>query len=264
MSLEKIYYEHEAFWKGEARHDSFTMQRINTTIQMIPGNVKSVVDVGCGNGVFLNKLNQLKPELELLGVDRSLAALKYVRVEKLEASIDELPFGDQSFDCVTCLEVLEHLPIQSFMKGLQNITSIAGKYVIISVPYEEKLENYFTKCPSCKSAFNYNLHFRSFDKNNLENLLIPFGFRCLQTHATGSLEHLLFQNIIDKYLFPENYRHWNSPICPLCGFTGSQNKETKYPALNRVKYAIFNRLVKVWPKHKKNYWIIALYERMID
>ena len=45
-----------------------------------------------------------------------------------------LPFPDDSFPLVTCLEVLEHLPDST--AGLQELARVSSEYVLLSVPHE--------------------------------------------------------------------------------------------------------------------------------
>src|SRR4030095_10335142 len=110
-SFEQEYYEAERFWEGAAIQDENNLDRIAKTISMIPADAGSLADIGCGNGVFVNRLAKEKPSMTIVGVDRSEAALKYVQTEKMHGDIGAIPFDDNSFDCITCLEVIEHLPV---------------------------------------------------------------------------------------------------------------------------------------------------------
>ena len=71
------------------------------------------IDVGCGAGLTLSRL-EARPEIaEALGVDPSPEALGYARRRGhrvVEASALALPFEDESFDVATCLDVIQHLP----------------------------------------------------------------------------------------------------------------------------------------------------------
>src|SRR5882762_8600681 len=116
--FEKEYYESESFWEGEMVQDAANQERIRFTSDFIPRDVKSLADIGCGNGVFVNQLKVTKPALELMAIDRSLAALKYVKTEKKQGDISDIPLRDRSVDCATCLEVIEHLPVAVYENAL--------------------------------------------------------------------------------------------------------------------------------------------------
>ncbi|MCY3742108.1 MAG: methyltransferase domain-containing protein [Candidatus Poribacteria bacterium] len=83
---------------------------------------KRVLDVGCGPGNLLVALSSDAPEL-LIGVDVDETFLVFGRSQiqnsidpssvvptLLRASLPTLPFADQTFDLVTCLLVMPHVP----------------------------------------------------------------------------------------------------------------------------------------------------------
>ncbi|MFM6924527.1 MAG: methyltransferase domain-containing protein, partial [Ferruginibacter sp.] len=119
--FEKQYYEADSFWSEGQLMDERNFNRIKTTAALIPPEVNSLLDVGCGNGVFLNWLQEQQTKIELTGTDRSAAALNYVKTKKVQSDIVELPFADESFDCVSCLEVIEHLPVSVYEKALKEL-----------------------------------------------------------------------------------------------------------------------------------------------
>src|ERR1051325_3805108 len=90
--FEKEYYESSAFWENEVLQDADNIHRFDTTTSLIPTEVKRIVDVGCGNGVFANRLKRKNPELEIYAVDRSEKALEYVETNKIQSDITSLPF----------------------------------------------------------------------------------------------------------------------------------------------------------------------------
>jgi ubiquinone/menaquinone biosynthesis C-methylase UbiE len=45
-----------------------------------------------------------------------------------------IPFVDESFEMVTCFEMLEHLPYTSFLRVLKEINRVAKSNVILSLP----------------------------------------------------------------------------------------------------------------------------------
>ena len=267
-SFEKEYYESDQFWRGEMLQDSANKERIKTTASMIPAGTKSLADIGCGNGIFINYLRETREDLDLMGVDRSAMALKYVRAKKTVADIVELPFADREFDCVTCLEVIEHLPIPSYSKALSELARISGKNIIISVPFAEKLEDSYTKCPSCKTIFNKEIHLRSFKETDMQELLTDHGFKCSMTRKLNPMSTFLGHSMYRKLFYPEQFSQWDSPICPLCGYKSKDNASNPEPAAangsgQRKLVSYLSALPKLlWPKKVHYYWILASYSRL--
>jgi len=267
--FEKEYYEADQFWSGNMVQDDANKKRIELTAAFVKDDVKSLLDVGCGNGVFLNYINNLNRQVRLVGLERSETALSYVKTEKIQANIEQIPIPDQSFDCVTCLEVIEHLPVNIYEKALNELARVSNKYIIISVPYKEVLEEGFTQCPGCKSIFNLDLHLRSYDELKLRELLLSREFKCIDTITTGTSTHLRGQRTFRKIFYPELGLTWRSPICPICGFSEKYTIENKLfvkdhsvTKKRRKLISYFTFLPKLfWPTKKKDYWIIALYQR---
>lgn len=270
--FEQLYYEADTFWAGEMVKDAANQKRIQLTANYVKQDVNNLIDIGCGNGVFLQHLKAANPNLKLFGVDRSETALKYVTVNKINASIDDVPVDDKSFDCVTCLEVLEHLPVDIYEKSLDELARISKKYLIISVPYKEVLEDSYTRCPNCKTIFNYEMHLRSYDETILRDLFAQRGFKCVDTVTTGTGVHYKGHRRFIRIFYPEYFHAWRSPICPLCGYSESAPKEVKSNVAShrsshskRKLISYFTFLPKLfWPKEKKDYWIIALFVRNDD
>jgi SAM-dependent methyltransferase len=100
---------------------------------------QSFLDAGCGEGFVAELLLRQMPGLELTGFDFNPDAVEIAKTKNpsatfITASIFDLPFDDSSYDVVGCFEVLEHLPDPG--AALKELTRVAGKAVIMSVPHE--------------------------------------------------------------------------------------------------------------------------------
>lgn len=271
--FEKKYYEADSLWSGEMLHDVANQTRIAETGKMIPAKVSSLADIGCGNGIFENYLLETRPGLRIMGVDRSEAALKYVVTEKKVGDILDIPLPDRSFDCVTCLEVLEHIPVNTYAKALAELSRVSGEYILISVPYNEDLMANSTTCPGCRATFNYDLHFRSYSDEAIEGLFQPYGFELVGKKTLIQSKMLMGVDTIKSMLGikPIHKTVFYSPICPICGlenesFMPSQHSENKQqsggakaPGLKKI---LTNGIRMFWPKKNfPGYWVVALYKR---
>ena len=77
----------------------------------------SLLDVGCNTGSLLEGLQRLRPDMQLAGIDINHSAIAIAKSKLPGADIHqgfgyELPFAEARFDCVTCIEVIEHVPAQ--------------------------------------------------------------------------------------------------------------------------------------------------------
>jgi 2-polyprenyl-3-methyl-5-hydroxy-6-metoxy-1,4-benzoquinol methylase len=87
-----------------------------------------VLDVGCGEGVLVE---EYASRLAIEGVDANYASDR-VR----QGSLLALPFPDGAFDCVVCLDVLEHLRHEDQARALGEIRRVLkpGGQLLLSLP----------------------------------------------------------------------------------------------------------------------------------
>ncbi len=94
-------------------------------------------DIGCGEGQFIDYVRG-KCKF-MLACDLSSSYLKTVRKNKFEsllvnADVELLPFKSDSFDVVSCMETLEHVP--DYVSALDELLRTSRKYVLITIPTE--------------------------------------------------------------------------------------------------------------------------------
>ncbi|HUA03090.1 MAG TPA: class I SAM-dependent methyltransferase [Solirubrobacteraceae bacterium] len=105
---------------------------------------ESVLDVGCGEGVLTYRWAQRLGEKPVLGIDLedpkleaewSLRPRPNLEFRALSAGeLQDLPFGDSSFDLAAAIEVLEHVPDPE--RTVAEMARIAGRHLLVSVPRE--------------------------------------------------------------------------------------------------------------------------------
>lgn len=104
----------------------------------------SLLDVGSGRGVFLFPLLREFSYMDITSIDildKRVQLIKDIStggINNLKALKEDLctfNIEDNSFDVVTLLEVLEHIP--NVGQAIKNACRIASKYIILTVPSKE-------------------------------------------------------------------------------------------------------------------------------
>ncbi|MBI2589457.1 methyltransferase domain-containing protein [Candidatus Berkelbacteria bacterium] len=102
---------------------------------LAPISGQTVLDAGCAKGKFVARLEA--EGAKAIGIDLSPALLaaaraRGLRARFLEGSVTALPFEDESFDAVICIEVLEHVPeLERALKELGRVLRPGGSLVVI-------------------------------------------------------------------------------------------------------------------------------------
>ncbi len=73
-----------------------------------------ILDAGCGTGGTLSWLERYTDARNIFGIDFSRFALKFCQARRshhlAQGSVTDLPFPNEFFDLVVCMDVLQHLP----------------------------------------------------------------------------------------------------------------------------------------------------------
>src|SRR3989339_165774 len=130
---------HQGFYKLNAFHTYFHTYFIYSAICKLIKHldIKSVVEVGGGEGFFVNKIKLMFPDITVLNVEVSINALKNGKEifninDAILGDILSLPFRSKSFDLVICSEVLEH--IEDYKKAIIELRRVASKALLITTP----------------------------------------------------------------------------------------------------------------------------------
>lgn len=164
-------------------------------LKLKPGAV--VLDAGCGSGRHLRALARL-PGLKIYGVDRNSSDIRDAQKALQEmtdalspdsfvmcADITGLPFDGETFDCVICSEVLEHIPEHgAALKELVRVLKPKGT-LVVSVP------RYFSERICWLISPQYSSdeggHIRIYKKKKLQKMLNAHDLHCWKINYKHAL-----------------------------------------------------------------------------
>jgi ubiquinone/menaquinone biosynthesis C-methylase UbiE len=252
-------FEQSLEYMGSQRHKKavteWELGRIKEIIGMIPTQVRTVLDVGCGDGRILGELSQ---RYDAVGADYAAYSVREAGPRAIRASSAALPFPDRSFDLVLCSEVLEHLPKDILVSTLSEIERVAKAYVLISVPYREKLRLLFLCCPVCHHEFHIWGHLRSYTKSDMKKLFANFTIQQWKSYGRRAGYHSLFVAYINQKLGGRWEDADPTTMCPGCG-------NTNFPRAPRNAITIvcgaFNWFTSRFIRLPDNFWAISLFCR---
>ncbi len=101
----------------------------NQIDEIVKPRPQRVLEIGIGDGVVANYIKKnTNIDYKSFDIDEELKP-DYV------GSIENIKLEDNSFDLVCAFEVLEHLPFEKLEKVLNELSRVAKKNVIISLPH---------------------------------------------------------------------------------------------------------------------------------
>lgn len=118
------------------------LPRVKRVLGFLKGiSFENLLDVGSGRGVFLFPFLEEFPWINVTSIDILPKRVKFLenihlggmdQLHALEANLCNQPFPENSFDVITLLEVLEHIP--DVENAIQAAVKMARKYIVVSVP----------------------------------------------------------------------------------------------------------------------------------
>ena len=192
LKVENIYLDQAKYQKANVL-TAFVIKRFFKSLaKIIHGrHYKSVLDVGCGEGVpLLNILSEFQSSNSINGVDCDEIKLLMIKNNIpqgnfVKGNIYNLPYKNQTFDLILCLEVLEHLPFPQ--KALEEIKRVSSRDILFSVPDEplwtflnlvclKYIRNFFNTPGHCQkwSSGNFQKLLKRYFKIKLVKKIIPW------------------------------------------------------------------------------------------
>ena len=166
-----------------------TLARTRRTLGFLHSiSFETMLDIGSGRGVFLIPFMKEFPWVQVTSLDllekrviflNELADGGFCQLRAEQKDICSQPFPEHSFDIVTMLEVLEHIP--AVEKAVVAAVRMARQYVVVTVPSKPD---------------NNPEHIHLLTKDKLTQMFNQAG--CSRLHFDGVEGHLFMVAAIDK------------------------------------------------------------------
>jgi len=149
---------------------SISLKRKLKLINSVASDGKSLLDVGCGTGDFLQFA--LKNSWEVVGIEPNEKARSYANQKTNNSVFDSdylLNLNAQSFDVITLWHVLEHLPdLNEYLTVLENLLKQNGTLIIAVPNYKSFDANHYKEF---WAAYDVPRHLWHFSKTSISKLV---------------------------------------------------------------------------------------------
>jgi SAM-dependent methyltransferase len=140
--------------------------RTSDLLRLLPRERRSILDVGARDGHFSRLLAEYFAEVTALDLQKP--TFQVPGVTTVAGDVTALQFADDSFDCVFCAEVLEHIP--EVQRACKEIIRVVRHEIIIGVPFKQDIRVGRTTCSSCGRPNPPWGHVNSFDEGRILKL----------------------------------------------------------------------------------------------
>jgi len=190
-------------------------------ISLFKERKKLILDVGCGQGANIERLNK---KGEVMGIDISknsidIAKKNFPDNKFYVMSAENLGFKDKYFDEIHCYDVLEHVDeIHDTLSEISRVIKKTGR-LIIEVPYQPS-EKFLARLNP--NYFEQSHHRRVFEKERIVSLLNRYTFEVEK--ISGKKFH---DNLYLGYAFFKDYK-----VVSQLGELDTPGKKDEYDKIN--------------------------------
>lgn len=173
----------------------------------------SVLDAGCGTGLLAKKLETYG---RVTAIDYSLEAIKFAKkrgVNVKKRTVTDTLFADNSFDLITCIDVIYHESIKNDLLALKEFFRILkpGGILILRVPAFNFLYSAHDKYVGTRNRYS---------KRDLMRKLKKIGFKIKKISYINMLLFFpaLFKALLDKFNPKKNKSGVSTIVEPINSF----------------------------------------------
>lgn len=154
-------------------------RRDQMALNLIRSTDTTIVDIGCGEGITLEKMHRLFPDREVLGIDilpENIDICRRHGCNVTQGDVYNLPLSSASVDFVLLMEVIEHLKHpETVVQEIHRVLAPNGRLVIV-FPNDRVFKIARILTLRFREAVYDPGHIRQWTPENMQDLLCNTGF----------------------------------------------------------------------------------------
>lgn len=176
-------YDKVASKYNELYNNIYYINELNTFINLLNNN-DSVLDVGCGNGLVSDYLEQKGMKVTAIDTSQNMLDICKKRndnIDYYEMDVRNLNFDDSTFNAIFCYAVLIHIDKLETFNVLEKFYKLLEQngILFINVMEEKEPNENITVVESLDNQ--YKTWFQYYNKEELTNILKEIGFSIIET-----------------------------------------------------------------------------------
>ena len=188
----KLAHEYDKKREGTKNGNYYSKEWLRTMLRKIKiKDGDTILDIGCGTGIFYEILKEEGLDCKYTGIDLSLDMInigkkRYSGIDLRVMDCEHLEFPDHNFDVVFMRSVLHHIPDQT--AAIKEMERVGKGLIIVSEPSR----NVLTEIPrwmSKKFTQHFDKDHTHFSKKQIKTMLRTGGLGSAKFHHFGYLAY---------------------------------------------------------------------------
>lgn len=170
------------------------------TLKYIPKHAKTIIDIGCGDGIYTNDLKSELTDRQFTGFDPAseainIAVKKYENIDFIVGDLlNKETFPNKLYDVGIIRGVLHHLP--NAQQGIANSAYLSDSIIIIEPNGNNPILKYIEKT----SKYHIEHEEQSFKSSDLKNWCEMSGFEVSKIEFIGFVP-FFFPTILSRIIY---------------------------------------------------------------
>lgn len=186
---------------GELTPGGIHQTRLDVAAMAPRNEYDRILDMGCSSGHYTAQLAKVYPGAKIVGVDLSVAMLKYalqtgnhlgLEWDLYQCAAEATPFDDESFDLVTSYILLHEMPpdaIRAMFKEAYRLLQRGGDLLMADVPRYASLDKVAVWKADREARLGGEPHWRASASLDFAKLVTEAGF--VNAKASGKYPHVV-------------------------------------------------------------------------